>query len=266
MYRRRELQEHLRNLGVQPDDILLVHSSMKAIGEVEGGADTVLDVLMDYLGNDGLLVLPTHTWDKINQPGYVYDPDATESCVGILTELFRKRLGVYRSLHPSHSVAAFGKNAEEFVSGEENSHSPCARSGCWGKLYDRKAKVLFLGCPLTKNTFLHGVEEWNEVPDRLTEEEVPFSVRLPDGAVKTVWVRKHHNSSYPDISKFYGKMKPAFLAKGIAKEGRFGDAECVLADAVGMADLTSEYLKKNPDLFLGDAPVPEEWYLDAVSR
>ncbi len=266
MYRRQELQEQLQNLGVRPEDTLLVHSSMKAIGAVEGGADTVLDVLMDYFEKDGLLVLPTHTWDQINLPGYVYDPVSTKSCVGILTELFRKRPGVYRSLHPSHSVAAYGKDAEEFVSGEEESHSPCARGGCWGKLYDRKAKVLFLGCPLTKNTFLHGVEEWNNIPDRLTEQEAEFSVKLPDGSFKTVFVKKHSNSRYPDISKFYDKMEPAFLAKGIAREGRFGDARCVFADAVGMADLTSAYLQKNPDLFLGDAPVPEEWYLDGGSR
>ena len=62
---KKELQTQLSEMGLRPDDTLLMHSSMKAIGDVEGGADTVLDALMEYF-SDGLLLLPTHTWASIN--------------------------------------------------------------------------------------------------------------------------------------------------------------------------------------------------------
>ena len=67
----------------------------------------------------GLLVLPTHTWSYINAENPRFYVDDSPSCVGILTELFRKRPGVVCSLHPTHSVAALGKDAEDFIAGNE---------------------------------------------------------------------------------------------------------------------------------------------------
>ena len=99
----------------------------------------------------------------------IFDPMTEPSCVGILTNLFMKRPGVFRSLHPTHSIAAFGKGAEDYIQGEEKVDTPCHRNGCWGKLYDLGAKILFVGCTLRSNTILHGVEEWNQIPMRLTD-------------------------------------------------------------------------------------------------
>ena len=257
MYTKEQLLQQIREMGIQPTDTLLVHSSMKSIGQVEGGADTVLDALSEAV-HDGLLVLPTHTWAQINEKNSTYDPETEPSCVGVLTNLFRVRPGVVRSLHPTHSVAALGKDAVDYVSGEEFSDTPCPRTGCWGKLYDRRAKVLFLGCSLKRNTYLHGVEEWNNTPDRLTEGYEALRIVTPGGVIDRP-MHRHHTST-GDVSHNYDKMQPAFVAKGIAVEGCLGDAQCFLCDAVGMADLTSEYLRRNPALFVDETPVPEEWY------
>lgn len=124
MFTKEQLKEQIAALGIQPTDTLLIHSSMKAIGEVEGGAHTVLDAFSEYL-NEGLLILPTHTWWQINSEYNVFDVVNEPSCVGILTELFRKRPGVVRSWHPTHSVAALGKDAEDYVRGEEQFDTPC---------------------------------------------------------------------------------------------------------------------------------------------
>ena len=91
LFTKAELQKQLEAMGILPTDTLLVHSSMKAIGEVEGGADTVLDALMDYM-HKGLLILPTHTWQQINAEYNVFDVLHEPSCVGILTNIFRQRL------------------------------------------------------------------------------------------------------------------------------------------------------------------------------
>jgi aminoglycoside 3-N-acetyltransferase len=258
MYTKVDLINGIKKIGIEPTDTLLVHSSMKAIGEVEGGADTVLDAFMEYL-KDGLLIFPTHTWEQINEEYNVFNPATEPSCVGLLTNLFLKRPKVYRSWHPTHSVAAFGKEAEEYTSGEEQWDTPCARKGCWGKLYDRKAKILFLGCSLKKNTFLHGVEEWNQIPNRLMDSPRQLKIITPDGTILERPLRGHYNPT-GDISYHYDKMLEPFLEKGVSKRGTIGDAQCVLGDAVGMADLTTSYLKRNTDLFLDDEPVPEVWY------
>lgn len=254
MYNRVDLSGDLCAMGVSPDGVLLVHSSMKAIGPVEGGADEVIQAFSAFMA-PGLLVLPTHTWDQIEKGNFWYDPTATPSCVGILSNLFMRRPGVFRSLHPTHSVAALGIGAESFVSGEEWTDTPCSREGCYGKLYDMGAQVLFLGCSLKRNTLLHGVEEWNSIPGRITETTALFRIRMPDGS-KMDRPMHLHDQTHGDISRNYDKIGPILFERKIARSGRFGDAECVLCDVCRMADCVSEYLRLDPDLFLDDRTVP----------
>ena len=132
------------------DATVLMHSSCKSLGQMENGGDTILDALTEYFSR-GLVVLPTHTWATVNDRQPVYDVLYTPVCIGLLPELFRKRPGVHRSWHPTHSVAAFGADAEEFVRGDENCPTPCARDSAWGRLYDRDAYVLLVGVELNRD-------------------------------------------------------------------------------------------------------------------
>lgn len=255
MYTKQDLLDALRAMHVDPHGTLLVHSSMKAIGEVEGGADTVLDALCEYM-EDGLLVLPTHTWRQMNETYTVFDSRTEPSCVGLLTNLFMRRDGVHRSLHPTHSVAARGKDAADYTAGEEKTLTPCPRNGCWGKLYDRRAQILFIGCSLKSNTYLHGVEEWVDTPNRLKPTPQDFTVIDKHGDAHTVTQYRHHTSApVVDPSEHYDKMEPLFVSGGAVTYGTFGDARCILGDAVKMADLTVPYLERDPHLFDDDTAI-----------
>ena len=257
MYTKADLIKAFKEIGINPEGTLLVHSSMKAVGEVEGRADTVIDAFLEYM-QDGLLVFPTHSWSEENNEDNKFNPETEKSCVGILTNVFRKRKEVFRSLHPTHSLAAFGKDAEKFISGEEKVETPCPRDGCYGKLYDREAQILFLGCTLKSNTFIHGVEEWNQIPNRLGETPVDYKIILKD---KVMERPVHpHQAPVEDVSKNYDKLKKPLLEKNICHKGKIGDAVSYLCQAKEMADLTSRFLQKNQDLFLDDQPIPEEWY------
>ncbi len=258
MYTKEDLIQSIKNIGIKRTDTLLVHSSMKAIGDVEGGAETVLDAFIQYM-EEGLLIFPTHSWIRINKENNLFDPLKEPSCIGILSNLFLKRPGVIRSWHPTHSVAALGRDAELYTAGEEKTNTASPRFGCWGKLYKRKAKILFLGCSTSKNTFIHGVEEWNNIPNRLSETPVDFRIRKPDGEI-IVCPQYGHYSPVKDISENYDKIQIPMLHRGITKKGKIGDAQSYLCDAEAMADLTSEFLKKDPDLFIDDKPVPREWF------
>ncbi len=250
MYTREHLMAHMREMRIDPNGTLLVHSSMKSIGPVEGGADTVLDAMTEYM-KDGLLILPTHTWDHIGKSNPVCDASAEKSCVGLLTNMFRVRPGVIRSLHPTHSVAAIGKDAAEYVAGEENTHSPCSWAGCWGKLYQRKAQILMLGVNLSRCTFLHSVEEKMNVPGRLTDDEEELFTIAPDGTKYAVPQHRHCCAN----SDFFVKMDDEYASRGAMKYARFGDAECRLLDAVKSADIAMEWLKKDIDLFGNGDPL-----------
>lgn len=73
----------------------------------------------DGVFGKGLLLLPTHTWKTINAENPVFDVDNEPACVGILPNLFLKRPGVIRSLHPTHSMAGYGKDAASYLDGKK---------------------------------------------------------------------------------------------------------------------------------------------------
>ena len=99
----------LRELGVKPGGILMVHSSLSALGYVPGGTRTVVESLRHALEPNGTLVMPTHSWEVMEKKGCrIFDARSTPSCVGAITEAFRAMPSVKRSLHPTHSVAAIG--------------------------------------------------------------------------------------------------------------------------------------------------------------
>lgn len=232
---------------------------MKSIGPVEGDADTVLDAWTEYM-REGLLIFPTHTWKQLRCEPAIFDSRTLPSCVGILPELFRHRPGVVRSLHPTHSVAALGKKAAAYTAGEETSTTCCPREGCWGRLLDLDAEILFLGCTLRSNTFLHGVEEWEGISDRLDEKAQHITIIGPDGEEYHTDMHRHNCLACDDVSKNYIKMEPVFAKHGAIRYGRFGDAKCVIGNARRMRDVTVEMLKSEPQLFITSAPVPESWY------
>ncbi len=256
-YTKQDLKQQLREAGLQNTDTILIHSSMKAIGEVEGGADAVLDAWMEYF-EQGLLLLPTHTWAQMSEEHSVYDPAGEESCVGLLTNLFRRRAGVVRSLHPTHSMAAYGRNAAAYVAGEENCNTPCTPGGCYDRLRQVNGKILLVGVRHERNTFIHSVEEVLNVPNRLTDRPVLFQVVMPDGSRKPVYMRKHYNAMQPHISEDFVKLEQAFYDTGAAKKVSFGDADCILCDAKGIFEVTRHVLAPDPECLVTKETIPPE--------
>lgn len=268
-YNKQQLKGQLESMGLKGDETILIHSSMKAIGAVDGGADTVLDAWMEYF-KDGLLLLPTHTWKTVNADNPVYNPQTTPSCVGLLTNMFMKREGVIRSLHPTHSMAGYGKNAAEYLAGEEYNNTPCTPGGCYDRLKDVSGKVLLVGVGHERNTYIHSVEEVLNVPNRLSDmpmelvielqEESNNSGKLPpynrdDGWKKhtdnklcrKVYVRKHYNAQQPHISEDFVKLNQIFLDSGVVRKVKFGDADSLLCDAKGMFNIVRQVIAPDPE-------------------
>ena len=61
------LVEALKGFEIEKDSILLVHSSLKALGQIDGGAETVIAALEETVC-DGTLVFPTFAqknWETV---------------------------------------------------------------------------------------------------------------------------------------------------------------------------------------------------------
>lgn len=234
--------EDLAALGINPAGTLMVHISYKAIGDVEGRGDAVLDALSEYMA-PGLLVLPSHTWSNVTPRNPVMDVLYTPSCVGALTELFRKRPGVLRTLHPTHALAALGSRAGEFAAGEEHIQSPCGEGGAYHKLWQWNAQILLIGVNFTRNTYIHGIEEWDGAERTISPDLTNLYVVGYDGQ------RRHtpqHCHCAPLGSETFSKLEPQALREGVLRMGRFGGAGTRLMEAVPLREMTAVHLRKDP--------------------
>ncbi len=247
-----EIRDQLGAMGITGGDTLLVHSSLRSAGPVEGRAEGLLDAFVDHLGREGLLVFPTLTYAHVTPEKPVFSVLDTPGCVGALSEIFRKRAGTVRSWHPTHSLGACGREASGFTQGHELTGTPCGRTSPWGRLPGRKARILFMGVGLECNTTMHGVEEWAAVPGRLTAKPVLFKVKAPGGETLDVPTRLH--ADRPSVH--YAKLEGLFLKEGVMRRGRLGLASCSVLDVDAMTRLVMLLLGKDLMLFSHDR-VPE---------
>ena len=263
MYTKDALVKDIKNMGLSGKEAIMVHSSMKSIGEVEGGADTVVDAFMEYF-KDGLFMTPTHTWAQMSAEYSVFDPVIDPACVGIIPNVFRKREGVVRSLHPTHSIAAYGSNAAEYIKGEENATTPCPPGGCWDRLRKIDAKILLLGVTHGRNTFIHSVDEALGIKDRLTDETTLMHIVMPDGSRKDVNMHRHYNRvlGTGSFSDYFDKMKQAFYDCGAARNVRFGDADCILCDANKIFEVCKRLFSIEETCIIERDFIPEDWWKD----
>lgn len=255
MVTKNDLVQSIKQMGILPTDTVMVHVSLKQIGTAEAGADTVIDALCESL-TDGLLVLPGHTWSTINAQNPEFDVKNSPVCVGVMPEVFRKRKGVYRSLHPTHSLLAFGNGAEEFVRGQEVFDTPCAPESCYGQMEKRNGKVLFIGVNFMKCTLVHCIEEVARIPGRLTDTREPLRVKTESGEILSVPSRRHDNAN----SDHYEKLEPVLDWRGALTRGKIGEADSIVCGIRDLFTVTLELLKKNPRLFDDFEPVPKSWY------
>ena len=110
---RSDITSGLKQVGLACGSKVLVHSSLSSFGYVEGGADTVIDALVETVGSGGTVLVPTLTGNETlsaaNPPEF--DPQHTRCWTGLVPETFRKRPNAVRSIHPTHSVSAIGADA-----------------------------------------------------------------------------------------------------------------------------------------------------------
>jgi aminoglycoside 3-N-acetyltransferase len=176
---RGSLIEDLRQLGVSDGDILLTHSSLRNVGYVIGGAVTVVQALLDAVGPDGTVVVPSFTsgncdpsrwaltrkapvppewWPAIREHLPAFDPALSPSeGVGAVSEAVRKWPGAKRSSHPQTSFAAVGAQAAALMAEHERSCLLGPKSPL-GHLAARGAKILLLGVPYSVCTTFHLAE------------------------------------------------------------------------------------------------------------
>ena len=239
-----KLVEGFRDLGVEQGDTLLVHSSYKSFGEVQGGPQTVVRALEAALGPEGTLIMPTFNFDF--NKGMPWDVRTTPSKMGVLTEFVRKDPRAKRVFHPFYSFAILGKHAE--MLGHLRYKSAYERDSVFGKLRDLDGKIMVIGLSYNDSmTFFHHIEQMEGVDYRFLKQ---FTGEVTD------WDGRTYTDTFEmlvrDIDKGVKTMVDpmgALMEKaGIIQSAKIGEADVKLMKANEVYEFTAREMKRDPHL------------------
>ena len=183
-----KILDALQSLGTFKTDLLLVHSSLSACGSIDGGPATVINALRSWITDRAALALPTHTWSYPDASGVapVYDFKSTPSVVGTITNYYWRQPGIVRSLHPSHSIACSGPQAEELCRDHELRETPCGAGTPYLRIAEGNSSVLMFGATMDSYTLYHTAEDSAEVPYLYMPEQFTLRTRTAEGEVKSI--------------------------------------------------------------------------------
>jgi aminoglycoside 3-N-acetyltransferase len=253
MWTRKQIIDDLRDIGLKEGDNVLVHTSLRKIGAMEAGPETLLDALLTVLGPEGTLVAPTFTsngdpaeWRhpptdpaelellRIQVP--VFDASATPAdtlSVGYFPELVRRHPQAKRSNHPVVSFAAIGANAA-FFTRTAPFHYPLGSSSPLARLHQVDGSTLLLGAEQTANSSIHLAEVWADVPYIHRSSTLKTA---PD-----VWSVMRGS---PECSAGFNKIEPLLRHSRILREGYVGNAASQLMNQRAVVSMAITMLQGN---------------------
>ncbi|HNT33729.1 MAG TPA: AAC(3) family N-acetyltransferase [bacterium] len=238
-----EILEGLRQLGLRRGSVVLVHSSLSRFGRVVDGADTVIDALLESVGPRGTVMVPTLTGSPELSPSNppVFDPVNTACWTGVIPETFRKRPGAIRSLHPTHSVAAIGFEADSLTCEHRFSITPCDDLSPYGKLARHpKGYVLLLGVGHECSTLFHHIEESAGVDYHIQTDFTAAQIVSGDHAIV-----RHYLLHQYGTPRNFAVMEQIFIERGIQRTATIGSASVRLIDAPQMVATTLRCLRSS---------------------
>lgn len=253
---KQDILSALSEVGVCNGQTIMVHTSLSSLGFVCGGAQVIIEALLETVGTEGTIMMPTQSWKNLdpatgvhweepenwwqlireNWPAYNKDITPTNT-MGAVAEMFRKWPGTLRSDHPARSVAAWGKHAEYLTAAHDLSNifgdgSPI------GKLYELDGLVLLIGVGYDKNTSLHLADVRANYPGKYNSTE--YSAVLEDG--KRVW--KQYETLFVDGEDF-NEIGAAFENTCSVRKVALGNGTITLMKQRELVDFAVTWIEQN---------------------
>ena len=240
----RKIATEIRDLGVFPGDTVLVHSSLKSLGNVPGGIETVIQGFLLAIGPDGTLLMPALS-GALQSPGF-FDVKLVPTNIGAVPEYFRTRDGTYRSLNPSHSACAVGRRSHELLDDHRLDCTPCGQHSPFRKVAETKTgKIVMLGCGLDTNTTMHALDAYYNDPAYLCAP-VLFTLKDWQGNIHQKEYKLHGpGSCVQRYDRVLDLDSGSFL-----RRGKVLQAATFVLSAPGLKNAVLKKLKENPDFFV----------------
>jgi len=240
-----ELVRAIRKLGVESGDAIMLHSAFQPEHGFRGTSNDVVDAFLEVLGPQGHLLMVSLPYRSSSieylRQGRVFDLRRTPSAMGLISEFFRRRDGVLRSLHPTHPVLVHGPRAAWFIEGHECCLYPCGPGTPFARLLEAGGKAVFFNVPFVYLTFFHYLEHL--VSPRLgfplyTDES--FVVPVVDGSGRQGTVTTHVFSPEAIRRRRFPVLEAWLRQRGLIRRVKVGASYLLAADLREIANTVEE--------------------------
>lgn len=252
---KQEILQQLETLGVQKGMVLLVHANMQRLGYIVGGAQALIEALMEAVGYEGTLVVPTFTpqlldpaclntsiareyWKEIRYNALPFDKKLTApNDSDIFAMQFLRNDGVIRSYHPLYSFASWGKYAK-VICNRHPLHFGLSKDSPLGKIVEFNGNVVLLGCDYTECTMFHLARYMNEqTPIRLISAPIINNK-------KTMWKDMldldYQTKNFPEIGEVIEE-------RNLIKTTYIGNTKCKMFSSRETISLVSAFFQIHND-------------------
>jgi aminoglycoside 3-N-acetyltransferase len=261
MHSRQDLANGFRRLGISSGDTLMVHASVRAVGEVAGGPDQIHLALKDAVTADGTLMMyascPSY-YDEVGRGNLrpdqerelveklpAFDPFTARAQRdnGVLVEFLRTYPGSVVNPHVARFVV-WGKHAGHLISSQPWSYG-FGHQSALERFVQLDGKILLLGCDHDTVTFLHYAEHIVDIPDKRVAR---FKVPVNENGER-VWREMEEfdtsdegaHPNWPD--RFFARLVDTYLAQTNNRGAQVGNADCFLLNSRGLLEFALRAMK-----------------------
>ena len=243
MLNHKQLLDGFRQTSVKDGDTIIVHTSYKSLGGVEGGADTVIDVMRELVGARGTVLFPAFNFQSWTETHY-FDVLETPSKMGMITELARLRPDAKRSPHPIYSFSVWGARADEFAAADEvEAYGP---NSAFAHFHKANGTIVSIGLDFNNTFSMHHYIEYNVGCDyRRIKEFSGIYVgydRVPRVKTYSMFVRNSDR-----VKTYIVPAMNELLAAGVIQEVQVGEAKVHFATAKDFFDNMSVIVREHPE-------------------
>ncbi len=252
---KQDIMNVLSEVGVTKGQAIMVHTSLSKLGFVCGGPQVVIEALIESVGAEGTIMMPSQSWKNLdpatgvhweepeqwwqiirdNWPAYNKDITPTNT-MGAVAEMFRRWPGVLRSDHPARSVAAYGKYAN-YLTKDHDLSNIFGEGSPFEKLYELDGYVLLIGVGYDKNTSLHLADARANYPSKHNCTE--HSAVMENG--KRVW--KAYDTLFVNGEDFV-QIGEAFEKEGKVHKALLGNGTVILMSQRELVDFAVKWIEK----------------------
>lgn len=245
-----DLLKCLRCLGLRQGDTVMVHCGFNPSGGFRGSPQELVEVFLTAVGSTGTVAMMSMPYHGISSYEYlrqekVFDLRRGVSMMGIVTDVFRRRNDVIRSLHPTHPVTVWGSKSKWLVSGQLHDLSPFGDNSPFARLVETDGKVLLFNVPFNTMTFEHYLEhriqEYLPIPMYRPE---PMTGLVIDQEGQLQKIQTLVLSEEINRSRRSAILETTLIAQGALKLSRLGRTRLMLGQASEMVEVVFNMIRQ----------------------